>query len=339
MPSMKSFATIVKRASLRAAVSLLCFVATELSAYPQETTFRAQTTVVVIPALVKDSKDHVVPGLTAEDFIIEDDGVSQPVHLDESAESEPVSLVIVVQRGRRAAYEFPRIHGLSSMIDPLLTDGRSKAAVIEFDSQVQLLQNFTGDSELISHSLKELRPGDDGAAILDALDYAVRMLQTVPKSRQRVLLLISETRDHGSQAAKIDDVVAEIGQSSITIFALAFSPARSNVLDTMRGNNRGEMHPEPDLLAPFVLAVQAMRKNMPKAVASMTGGEFESFATGKSFDARMVDFTNHVHTRYLLSIEPKDPHPGLHQLRVRLKDAGNNTILARSTYWATDRTK
>ncbi len=340
MPWMKFSATNARRVSLRHASTLFCLLAVAAtSTLSQETTFHAQTNVVLIPALVKNTKGEVVPGLKAEDFIIEDDGIAQPVHLDESAESEPVSLVLAIQRGRRADYESPRIRGLGTMIDSLLADGRGKAAIIEFDSQVQLVQNFTGDSEQVAQSLKSLRPGDGGAAILDALDYAARMLETVPKPRQRVLLLISETRDHGSQTAKIDDVVAEIGQSNTAVYALAFSPSRSNVLDTMRGNNIDEMHPEPDLLAPFLLAAQAMRKNMPKTVASMTGGEYELFATRKSFDSRMIDFTNHVHTRYLLSIEPNDPHPGLHRLRVRLKDPGNSIVLARSSYWATEAAK
>jgi hypothetical protein len=66
----------------------------------------------------------------------------------------------------------------------------------------------------------------------------------------------------------------------------------------------------------------------------MTGGEHELFATGKSFEARMIDFTNHLHSRYLLSIEPKSPHAGLHQIRVRLRDGGDRMVLARSSYWA-----
>jgi hypothetical protein len=33
------------------------------------------------------------------------------------------------------------------------------------------------------------------------------------------------------------------------VYALAFSPSRSNILDTMRGNNKNEMNPSPDLLA------------------------------------------------------------------------------------------
>jgi len=79
---------------------------------------------------------------------------------------------------------------------------------------------------------------------------------------------------------------------------------------------------------------QAMRKNVPSTTASMTGGEYELFATRKKFEVRMNDFTNHLHSRYLLSFAPRDPHPGLHQLRVRLRDSQNASVLARTSYWA-----
>lgn len=48
----------------------------------------------------------------------------------------------------------------------------------------------------------------------------------------------------------------------------------------------------------------------------------------------MNDFTNHLHSHYLLSFAPSDPHPGLHQVRVRLKDPSQGTVLARGSYWA-----
>ena len=94
------------------------------------------------------------------------------------------------------------------------------------------------------------------------------------------------------------------------------------------------MHDGIDFLELMNQARQAMRKNVPSAIASMTGGEYELFATRKKFEVRMNDFTNHLHSRYLLSIAPKNPHPGFHQIRVRLRDAGGDTVLARSSYWA-----
>jgi VWFA-related protein len=287
----------------------------------------------VIPALVKNAKGEVVYGLTAQDFVIDDDGVEQRVRLDEAAEGAAVSVVVAIQRGRRAKYEFPRIRGLSSMLDALVAEGRGRVAIVEFDSQVELVQDFSSNTEKTRETLKALQAGDGGAAIVDAVDYSVKLLEKAPKERPRVLLVISETRDHGSQS-KVDDVVAEIGQSSTAVYALAFSPAQSNVLDTMRGNNVEEMHEGIDFLSLAYMAAQAMRQNTPKTVASMSGGEYELFATRKNFEARMIDFTNHVHNRYLLSIEPKNPHAGLHQLKVRLRDAGDRVVLARSRYWA-----
>ena len=73
--------------------------------------------------------------------------------------------------------------------------------------------------------------------------------------------------------------------------------------------------------------------NTPKAIASQTGGEYELFESRKRFETRMIDFTNHLHNRYVLSFEPKNPKPGLHEIRVRLKEPGTATVLARSSYW------
>jgi VWFA-related protein len=326
-----------KQGRLGRAATYLLFVTLPLGgAVSQEITLHSQSNVVIIPALVKSAKGEVVYGLGPKDFLVQDDGIEQAVRVDEAAEASAVSLVVAVQRGRRANYEFPRIRGLSAMLDPMIEAGLGSVAIVEFDSQVQLAQDFSSNPERTAGTLKELQPGDGGAAILDAVDYSVKMLEKAPKERQRVLLLISETRDHGSQA-KVEDVVAEIGQSNTTVYALAFSPSRSNVLDTMRGNNMEEMNPTPDLLAPLLMAVQAMKKNTPQTIASMTGGEYEMFATQKHFDLRMIDFNNHVHNRYLLSIEPKSPHEGLHQIRVRLRDAGDRIVLARSSYWVNGR--
>jgi len=68
----------------------------------QETTLHSQSNVVVIPALVKSAQGEIVYGLEAKDFVVEDDGVEQVLHLDEAAEGQPVSMVIAIQRGRRA---------------------------------------------------------------------------------------------------------------------------------------------------------------------------------------------------------------------------------------------
>ena len=312
---MKCWKNIARRDSLRlAGAAFLVLAGCCGSTFCQEPTLRSQSNLVLIPALVKDYQGGIIYGLQASDFIIEDDGGEQPARLDETPEGQPVSLVVAIQRGRRANYEFPRLQGLKSMLNPLFALGTARVAIVQFDSQAVLTRNFTKDESLVDDDLTNLQAGDDGAAILDAVNYSVGLLKKEPEDRQRVLLLISETRDHGSHV-KIDDAVSAIGQSNSTMYALAFSPALSNILDTGRGNNlpgssMNEMHPTFDFMDLAYRTAQAMRKNVPSTVASMTGGEYELFATRKKFEVRMNDFTNHLHSRYLLSFAPKSPHPG-----------------------------
>jgi VWFA-related protein len=196
--------------------------------FAQEPTFRARTTVVLVPSLVKDHEGKPVYGLQAQDFIVEDDGVAQQVRLDETVDSEPVSIVIAIQRGRRAFREFDRMGGLGAMLDPILGQGQVQVALVEFDSSVNVTRYFTHDQNTVAQDLKNLTPGDGGAAILDAIRTSVKLLDQTPHGRRRMLLLISETRDHGSHAAKIPDVVTSLGNSSTVVYALAFSPSMSH---------------------------------------------------------------------------------------------------------------
>jgi VWFA-related protein len=319
----------------------LLLIALSAAFAQEEPTFRTQSNVVLVPALVRDQAGNIVYGLQASDFVVEDDGVAQSIRLDEAAEDNPVSLVVAVQCGRRANFELPRMKGLASMLQAVMDQPGSKIALVSFDSHVYGRVNFTSNHDEIKQSLRNLQPGDDGSAILDAVNYSVKLLETVPKDHKRVLLLISETRDHGSKTAKIEDVIRDVGDSNIVVYTLAFAPWKSNMLDTLKGANNPDLHPEqtevhedPDLLAPIVMAVEAMRKNTPRAIAAQSGGEFQMFLSAKTFDARLNDFSNHLHSRYLLSFQPARPKSGLHQLTVALKQPGNDSVLARTSYWA-----
>jgi hypothetical protein len=308
------------RAGLLAILLLFCVA---LLAPAQNPTFHAQSNVVLVPALVRDANGDVVYGLKEKDFIIEDNGVEQKVLLSEQAESEPW-----------ASYEFARLRRLNSMLDPLLAQGENQVAAETFDSVFDLKQSFTSDAGKIHDALGRLSSGDGGAAILDAVAYSTKLLSNAGEDSKRVLLLVSETRDHGSRMATLDDIAASLGSNNIAVYSLAFSPSTSNVLDTMRGNNKEEMHSSPDLLAPILMAKDAMRKNTPKALAELTGGEYETFHTEVGFEDQMLNFENHLRSRYLLSFQPVDPRPGLHRIQVRIKTVQGVIVLARSSYWA-----
>ena len=320
----------------RTCLLLVCVLAlgTPHSPAQDDQHFSTQVTLVRVPTLVRDATGALIPGLQASDFIIEDDGTAQTVHLDETAESEPVSLMIAVQSGGRAPKEYQRMTGLSSMLDPVLSNSENEAAVLFFDSKLNLSQDFTSDGDQVETQLKKLPSGDRGAAIMDAVAYSARLLGRRPKGRKRVLLLISETRDHGSKFTTLETALAAINNNDVSIHTVPFAPYVSQQLDTLRGSNKDEWSPVINLLARMHELRQAMRKNTPRTLATITGGEYQLFLSRSGFEDHLIDFANHLHNRYELSFEPKDPHPGLHQIRVRLRDAkSNDTLIYRTTYW------
>lgn len=309
---------------------------------------RTQSNVVFVPTLVKDHAGKLVFGLQPKDFIIEDDGVEQKVSMDEAEPQESVSLVIAIQSGRSALFEFQRMKGLSAMLDQIVSQPQVQTAIVVFDSDVELAQDFSFESSQTEAYLKSMMEGPrrnmengdhSGAAIYDAVRYSVNLLEKQPEDSRRVLLLISETRDHGSHAVTVDDAIRAISESNTVMYSLTFSPTVSTAMDTLRGEWDSRTDPAGwnlDILRLMKMARQAMRKNAAKTVASMTGGEYELFTSRKSFERLMTDFDNHLHNRYLLRFEPKNPRPGPHHVRVRLRDAGDRVVLARSSYWVED---
>src|SRR5690349_4151823 len=101
MRSMKCCRMTARPVSPRSAALFLFFLLLLLSlstAYSaQETTLRTRSNLVLVPTLVKDSQAAIVYGLQANDFIVEDDGVEQPVSMDEAPEGQPISLVVAIQ--------------------------------------------------------------------------------------------------------------------------------------------------------------------------------------------------------------------------------------------------
>ncbi len=292
-------------------------------------TLRARINLVLVPTLVASKTGEPVYNLTAKDFLVTDNGVEQKIRLDTETYKQPISIVVLVQVGRSAVREFYKYQGLPTMVDALAGDTEHRVAVVEFDSRPRMLQDFTADPNAVQRAIYAIQPGDDGAAILDSVWYAVDMLKDEPPQNLRVVVLLSETRDKGS-VTPMQEVIRKIGQSDVVVYSLAFSPGRGDLFQFSppAGNSA-------DLLAPVRMAMAALRKNAAAAIPHMTGGQYLRFNSGKQLDSQIGMLANQVHNRYILSFQPSDDKPGLHLLSVKLRQPLGVRVLARTSYWAT----
>lgn len=360
LPSiMDSFVVGLRRGLLLQ--SFLIFLILPIRAQEPIPTLRSQSNVVLVPTLVSTKAGEITYSLEAKDFVIEDDGIEQHVTLDKSPEREPISLVIAIQVGRKASSQFKKkadlslydrfyseeerkdcrkrkrpcptaIGGLGSMLESFVTT-QDEVALVTFDSSAYLFQDFTYDARLLSERLTRLTPGDNGAAILDAVHYSVRLLDARPRGRRRVLLLISESRDHGSLTPPLD-VFQQLAVSNTLVCSFTFSPLRSEFVEELTALPSGE---DFNLLIPLQASIGSLRKNVSVGVADVMGGESRKFKDKVTFDAAFASTANDIQGRYLLSFQPSNPQTGPHSIRVRLREPRKDLVLkARSQYWAVE---
>ena len=298
--------------------------------HPDSATLRVTANEVLVPTLVEKRDGGIVYGLKPQDFVLEDNGVQQKIRVQEEMDTAPVSLVVAVEMGGVSVLEFDKLAKLGPLLDLFLADDRSLAALVGFDSKPHLIRDFTHSGDEINQNLKHLQPGDGGDAILDSVSYAVDLLETQPKEYRRVLLLISEERDHGSKHTKADQLIRKIGRSDVLVMSIAFSPSRAELIhDTKDSGDERTMN----MVSALVMAVKAFKKNVAKEVAQLSGGEYETFTGGKRFEQRVVDAAKHTRNRYLITFRPSDPTPGLHTIRVRTAQDYGARVVARTNYW------
>lgn len=211
-------------------------------------TLTSSSTLVLVPALVRDASGALVYTLQASDFVLADDGAPQKLTLEEDTGGEPLALVVDLEVGGAGTREFDKLGALPPMLESLFGNFPRRVAVVGFDSEPALVQPFTGDLDVAAKAILSLTPGctrqnhfddctgphpvhdrslgDNGAAILDSLAFSVDLLRRWSPGVRRAILLISETLDRGSKIG-LEGAVRAIGDSNTAIYSVAFSTGKS----------------------------------------------------------------------------------------------------------------
>jgi VWFA-related protein len=337
----------------------------------QASTLTARSTLVLVPALVRNKARELVFTLKADDFVLTDDGVPQKLTLEQDTGGEPLALVVDIEGGGAGADELDKYRALAPMLGSVVGGVPHKVAVVGFDSSPVLVEDFTPDNDRAAHAINALiadDSGDNGAAILDSLGFSLDLLRKQPTEYRRAILLVSETNDHGSKL-RLDEALREISDTNTAIYSIGFSSGMdelkngsTNALGSSTpGPAHGCMSRDPndpnvdlskspaeqaygclELLAPplalakaAVIAIfEGLQKNIPETVARLTGGEYFKLGSEKNLERDLATISNHIPNRYILSFQPQSPHPGLHGISLRLPNYTGLEVTARGSYWA-----
>jgi len=328
----------------RVAIGLLCCLA---SVNAQNQTFRVQTKVVQVPVSVTDKNGKNIDGLMVRDFVVLDDGAPQEITLDDFFSGlPPISLAIAIQTAGLSTPALAKVRKIGSMIHPLVTGARGEAAVVTFDSQVKWLQDFTSSEDKIASAVNGLKPraSVDQARMLDAIVEAAERMKD--RKGRKMLLLISESRDRGSQT-KFEDVLEAVEREGIEVYgahysayATAFASKPKDQPD-LTAPPVTPIDPDDDISSPGAINLLGIlellrlgKTNVVDTLTRETGGSDYPFVRERGIENSIEKLGTEVHSQYILSFTQRENASGLHAIEVSIPGRGDLKIRARRSYWA-----
>ncbi len=338
-----------------------------VQAAPPGAQLKVRVTLVSLPVTVRNSKGDMVHDLDAKDFRITDNGAEQKIsHFDLGG--DPVSMVVLIETSSRIEPIVPEIRKTGILLTQTVMGPEGEAAVVGFNDAVDKLQDFTSDADAIENTVTQLQAGTSGSRLYDAMAVGVDMLSgRMPQptadrpGRRRVMLVMSETVDVGSEA-KLGEVLRKAQLANVTIYSVGLSTTRSELKGKPRDNAPTPIAPPGimtlppppgtiqtpssedianasgvDLLGLAIWAVQhADNKVKDRAMdvaCVATGGAHLSTYKDRSIEKAIDEIGGELHSQYSISYSPNDSDAvGYHEIKVDV-DRKNLKVRARPGYY------
>ena len=317
--------------------------------------FRSTVPLVVAPTTVVDAKGRYVDGLTVDDLLLYDNNVPQKIQMEWV--TYPIDLVVAVQTSENAGAVIDKLGGSGVLFSELLAAEGGETALLTFSDEAVHHLDFTGDAERVTHALRMLRKEGGGPCTLDALKEAFSMLERRPAGRRRVVLLVAEKRERGSEAT-LAEVAAQAQRLNAAVYWLTFSPflepytVRAKTMEDLKPEaerikvQKCAMCPKPDTgpvppdLGPGGLLYglgELARMSKPDLSAIFpraTGGRSAGFLTKGALEKTIQLSGRRSIGSTSLSFEPKGGEAGqFHAVRVVVKGRPELTARTREGYW------
>lgn len=313
----------------------------------QEPRFHTKAHEVVVPVSVLTKAGKPVENLSANDFVVLNDGKPQPVRLiSRDSDPLPVYAVIVLQVSGSSDPALEKIRKTASVVSTYITNEMrpgvpSLTAVVAVSDEVSVAQTFTADPDILGDAFAKISASGDAGRLLDGVSLACDLLAARKEPARRVVVMIGESRDRQSKA-RFEDVVAKAQQEDVVIYTLSYSAYATaftqKASERQPADEPGAYDPSShggmNLLAIGVELARLAKVNIAQALAQSTGGGHYKFTTLHGLETQLTAIGTEIHNRYTLTFAPPEPQSeGFHRLSVSVPKSGDLRVHARGGYW------
>ncbi len=197
---------------------------------------RIQVNLVNLFATVRDKKTkRIISDLTKDDFKISEDGKDQTIVSFSRDSTLPVTLGVLIDTSGSEQYMLPAEQDAMSRFLARVMRKNDLAMVISFDSDANLLEDFTDDQDRLSRSIHRARinapvaqgpfPLDiPGTVFYDAV-YLACHDELADQPGRRAIVVVSDAQDEGSKL-KLQDAIEAAQRSDTVVHILLVADPR-----------------------------------------------------------------------------------------------------------------
>ncbi|MGB6979846.1 MAG: VWA domain-containing protein, partial [Candidatus Acidiferrales bacterium] len=287
-----------------------------------QSTIKTQATIVNIFATVRDGHHAVVNDLKKEDFKITEDGVDQPVSYFARESDLPITLGILMD----TSYSMYKILGAeqdaaSRFVHEIMRK-KDEALVMSFDTDVDLLADFTEDPRVLDQAIRRTQINVDASGIGGTAG-------TIPSQGGGTNLY------DAIYLACHDQFPAETGRKAIVILSDAEDTgSRISLKDAIEAAQRSDAVIHVLLIRDFG-ATSGVGPGVARQMADDTGGRVIDIRGEKSLDKAFDEITEELRFQYVLGYySSNDKHDGtFRKIHVDV-NRPDMKVLARRGYYA-----
>src|SRR5436190_288733 len=182
---------------------------------------RVDVRLVNIIATVTDESGRYVDNLTADDFLVQEDGAPQKISHFSQDHDVPVSVGIILDTSGSMER---KIRTAVDAVDRFIrrTNQDDEMFLMTFSSEPLLRQDFTNDRTKLSQVLRKMWV-TGGTALYDAVNQGIEKIHA-GRHEKRAILVITDGQDTSS-VAKLEQVLQNIRQEEVLVYAIGISPA------------------------------------------------------------------------------------------------------------------
>lgn len=296
----------------------------------QAPTIRVEVDVVSVFATVKDKKGRLITNLSRDDFEVFEDGQRQPIRYFSRESDLPLTIGLLVDTSVSQGRLVPAEREAAEVFFHRVLRPKDMAFLISFDTDVDLLADYTNNGELLNRGLEKLRVNaagppvaipsaqgpfpslpHGGTHLYDAVYLAAREKLAAEVGR-KTIILISDGEEQGSKT-KLDEAIEQAQKADVIIYGILFYDRAFYYGGGMGYSGDSAM----------------------KKMAEETGGRLIRVDREKELPAAFDQISEELRSQYSIGYTPAKPRSagGFRKLRIKTRN-DDLKVQARRGYYA-----